>query len=325
MTLTARIIAIAMTTSLLCAAAAQAQGFPGKPVRIVPFGTAGGPVDTLARLYAEKLRERWKQPVIVEAKPGASGTLAADFVAKAPPDGTTFLITLSLTHINNAILQKTIPYDPFRDFAPLSQLAVGYGPALIAPPAAPFNDVRELVAYAKQKPAGVTYGTWGTGSTPHLFGEMLAKQAGVKLVHVPYKGEGAAHLDLFGGTLDIAWANSGTARTLLNSNRIKVLGATGSRRSQVLAQTPLFGEQGFDGFEPTTWIGAYAPGRTPPAIVDELSAALRKATRQPDIAARWRDIGFEPAGTTPEEFARIHKADFLKWARMIEAAGVTAE
>ena len=325
MTLTARIIAIAMTTSLLCAAAAQAQGFPGKPVRIVPFGTAGGPVDTLARLYAEKLRERWKQPVIVEAKPGASGTLAADFVAKAPPDGTTFLITLSLTHINNAILQKTIPYDPFRDFAPLSQLAVGYGPALIAPPAAPFNDVRELVEYAKQKPAGVTYGTWGTGSTPHLFGEMLAKQAGVKLVHVPYKGEGAAHLDLFGGTLDIAWANSGTARTLLNSNRIKVLGATGSRRSQVLAQTPLFGEQGFDGFEPTTWIGAYAPGRTPPAIVDELSDALRKATRQPDIAARWRDIGFEPAGTTPEEFARIHKADFLKWARMIEAAGVTAE
>jgi len=325
MTLTARIIAIAMTTSLLCAAAAQAQGFPGKPVRIVPFGTAGGPVDTLARLYAEKLRERWKQPVIVEAKPGASGTLAADFVAKAPPDGTTFLITLSLTHINNAILQKTIPYDPFRDFAPLSQLAVGYGPALIAPPAAPFNDVRELVEYAKQKPAGVTYGTWGTGSTPHLFGEMLAKQAGVKLVHVPYKGEGAAHLDLFGGTLDIAWANSGTARTLLNSNRIKVLGATGSRRSQVLAQTPLFGEQGFDGFEPTTWIGAYAPGRTPPAIVDELSAALRKATRQPDIAARWRDIGFEPAGTTPEEFARIHKADFLKWAQMIEAAGVTAE
>ena len=150
-------------------------------------------------------------------------------------------------------------------------------------------------------------------------------QAGVKLVHVPYKGEGAAHLDLFGGTLDIAWANSGTARTLLNSNRIKVLGATGSRRSQVLAQTPLFGEQGFDGFEPTTWIGAYAPGRTPPAIVDELSAALRKATRQPDIAARWRDIGFEPAGTTPEEFARIHKADFLKWAQMIEAAGVTAE
>ena len=325
MRMTARIIAITMTTSLLCATAAQAQGFPGKPVRIVPFGTAGGPVDTLARLYAEKLRERWKQPVIVEAKPGASGTLAADFVAKAPPDGTTFLVTLSLTHINNAILQKTIPYDPFRDFAPLSQLAVGYGPALIAPAAAPFNDVRELVAYARQKPAGLTYGTWGTGSTPHLFGEMLAKQAGIRLVQVPYKGEGAAHLDLIGGTLDIAWANSGTARTLLNSNRIKVLGATGSRRSQVLAQTPLFGEQGFDGFEPTTWIGAYAPARTPPAIVEELSAALREATRQPDIAARWRDIGFEPAGTTPEEFARIHKADFPKWARMIEAAGVTAE
>ena len=263
--------------------------------------------------------------MVIEPKPGASGIIASDFVARAAPDGYTVLVTLPLTHINNAILQKTIPYDPFRDFAPLSQLAVGYGPALIAPAAAPFNDVRELVAYAKQKPVGLTYGTWGTGSTPHLFGEMLAKQTGIRLVHVPYKGEGAAHLDLFGGTLDIAWANSGTARTLLNSNRVKVLGATGSRRSQVLAQTPLFGEQGFDGFEPTTWIGAYAPAKTPPAIVDELSAALREATRQPDIAARWRDIGFEPAGTTPEEFARIHKADFPKWARMIEAAGLTAE
>ena len=317
---------LALTAILFCiAGGAAAQAFPGKPVRIVPFGTAGGPVDIIARLYAERLRARWSQPVIVEAKPGASGTLAADLVAKAPPDGTTFLITLSLTHINNVVVQKNIPYDPFRDFEPLSQLAVGYGPALIAPAGAPFSDLRELIAYAKRKPAGLTYGTWGTGSTPHLFSELLARQAGVQLVHVPYKGETAAHLDLFAGALDLAWANTGTARTHLVSHKVKVLGATGSKRSDVLPDTPLFGEQGFSGFELTTWIGAYAPARTRPAVVSELSAALREATRAPEIAARWRDIGFEPTGTTSEEFARIHKADFPKWTQMIQAAGITPE
>lgn len=321
-----RLRALCLAATLSCmAGSAAAQAFPGKPVRIVPFGTAGGPVDIIARVYADKLRQRWNQPVIVEAKPGASGTLAADLVAKAAPDGTTILITLSLTHINNVVLQKNIPYDPFRDFEPLSQLAVGYGPALIAPAGAPFKDLRELVAYAKRKSGGLTYGTWGTGSTPHLFSEMLAKQAGVQLVHVPYKGEGAAHLDLFAGALDLAWANTGTARTHLKSGKVKVLGATGSKRSDVLPDTPLFGEQGFAGFELTTWIGAYAPAKTQAAIVQELSAALREATQQPDIAARWRDIGFEPAGTTPEEFARIHKADFPRWTQMIQAAGITPE
>lgn len=310
---------------LVLACGARAEGFPGKPVRIVPFGTAGGPVDTIARMYAERLRQRWKQPVIVEPKPGASGTLAADTVAKAPPDGTTFLITLSLTHINNAVLQKNLPYDPFRDFQPVSQLAVGYGPALLARADAPFDDLRGMVEAAKKKPGGLTYGTWGTGSTPHLYGTLLAKEAGVPLVHVPYKGEAAADLDLIGGALDLAWANSGTARNLLKSGKVKVLGATGSRRSDVLPDTPLFGEQGFKGFEPTTWIGAYAPAKTPKPIVEELAAALREATQAPEIAARWHDIGFEPTASSPEEFARIHKADFPKWAEMIKAAGLSPE
>ena len=305
--------------------AAQAQGFPAKPVRIVPFGTAGGPIDTLARLYADKLRERWKQTVIVEPKPGASGSLAADAVARAPADGSAFLFTLSLTHINNVILQKSIPYDPFRDFEPLTQLAVGYGPALLAPAGAPFNDVRGLLAFAKTRPEGVTYGTWGNGSTPHLLTEMLAKREGVKMVHVPYKGEAAAHLDLFGGALDLAWANSGTARNHLRTSKVKVLGATGLQRSQVLADTPLFGEQGFAGFDVTTWAAAFAPAKTPKAVVDELAAALREVTRHPDIRARWQDIGFEPVGGTPEELARILKTDFPKWEAIIKAVGIQPE
>ncbi len=309
----------------LWSALAFGQQFPSRPVRIVPFGTAGGPVDTLARMYAEKLRVRWNQTVIVEPKPGASGTLAADQVAKSAPDGTTFLFTLSLTHINNAVLQKNIPYDPFRDFEPVTLFAMGYGPALLAPANAPFNDVRGLVAYLKTRPAGMTYGTWGTGSTPHLFSEMLAMKEGIKLVHVPYKGEAAAHLDLFGGSLDLAWANTGTARTHLKSGKVKVLGATGSRRSEVLPETPLMGEQGFEGFEITTWMAAFAPAKTPKPIVNELYAALREATRDPVIAARWNDIGFEPVASTPEELARIHRADYPKWEAIIKTVGIPPE
>src|SRR5262245_45950009 len=315
----------ALLLLFLCGTLAEAQTFPGKPVRIVPFGTAGGPVDTIARLYGEKLRERWKQPVIVEPRPGASGTLAADFVAKSPPDGTTFLITLSLTHINNAVLQKSIPYDPFRDFEPVSLLALGYGPALVARADAPFGNVRELVAYAKGRSRGLSYGTWGNGSTPHLFSEMLARQNGIALVHVPYKGEGAAHVDLFGGSLDLAWANTGTARRHLDAGKVKVLGATGSRRSSVLADTPLFGEQGIEGFEITTWIAAFAPAKTPKAVIAELYAALRETTLAPEIAARWQDIGFEPVASTPEELARTHRADYPKWKAIIEAVGIQPE
>jgi tripartite-type tricarboxylate transporter receptor subunit TctC len=322
-----RLLGLLGSATLLCAAVsamAQTEAFPNRPIRIVPFGVSGGVIDGIARMYGEKLRERWKQPVILEAKPGASGTIAADFVAKAPPDGHTILFTLSLTHINNAILQKSIPYDPVKDFEPLTQLATG-GPAIIAPANAPFNDVRELVAYAKTRPEGITYGTWGTGSGAHLMGELLARQSGARLVHVPYKAEAAAHLDMFGGSLDFAWANPGSARNHLRSGKIKVIGLTGTRRLQVLPGVQLLGEQGWKGFDLDSWTAVYAPARTPKAIVEELSAAFREATRAPDIVARWIDLGFEPLGNSPEDFARNYKADFPKWVEIIKAAGVTPE
>ena len=303
---------------------AAAQGYPDRMVRIVPFGTSGGPIDTIARLYADKLRERWKQTVLVEAKPGASGTLAADFVARAPADGHTLLFTLSLTHINNVVLQKNIPYDPVKDFEPLSQLATG-GPALVAPAAAPFDDLSGFVQYAKGKSGGVSYGTWGTGSSAHLFGELLGRQTGARLLHVPYKGEAPAHLDMFGGALDVAWANPGTARNHVRAGKIKVIGLTGSRRLQVLPGVALFTEQGYKGFDLDSWVGTYAPAKTPKRTVDEIAAALREVTRLPEITARWIDMGFEPLGNTPEEFARNHRNDFPKWVEIIKAAGVNPE
>jgi tripartite-type tricarboxylate transporter receptor subunit TctC len=303
--------------------AQQPAQFPARVVRIVPFGTAGGPIDSIARIYAEKLKARWNQPVIVEARPGASGTIAADAVAKAAPDGYTVLLTLPLTHINNVVLQPRLPYDPVKDFEPLSQIATG-GPMLIARAAAPFSNVREFVAYAKAHP-GLSYGTWGNGSNAHLFGALLARQAGIELVHVPYKAEAAAHNDMFGESLGVAFANPSTARGLAQAGRIKVLGITGRQRVRSMPDVPTFTEQGFQGFDLDSWIGAYAPAKTPQPVLDEWSAALREITKMPDVQERLAGFGFEPLGNTPAEFRAGAKADFPRVADLIKAAGVTPE
>ena len=302
---------------------AHAQAFPARPIRIVPFGTAGGPIDTLARLYGDKLKARWGQPVIVEPRPGASGILAADYVAKAPPDGHTVLMTLSLTHINNAIIQPKLPYDPAKDFEPLSELATG-GPMLVARASSPFSNVTEFVSWAKTHPH-TTYGTWGNGSTAHLFGELLKRQNDLDLVHVPYKSEAAAHTDMLGETLGLAWANPSTARGLAQAGRIKVLGIAGSKRVRTMPDVPTFSEQGYAGFDLDSWIGVYAPAKTPQPIVDEWVQALREITRMPDVQERLAQFGFEPLGSTPQEFVARVKADTPRVAELIKAAGVTAE
>src|SRR5688572_31500488 len=165
--------------------------FPSKPIRIVPFGTAGGPIDSIARIYGEALKQRWNQSIVVDAKPGASGIVATDFVAKAPADGYTLLLTLSLTHTTVPLLQQKVPYDPVRDFQPLTKIATG-GPMFVVPASAPPNTLKEFVAWAKAK-GRVTYGTWGNGSAAHLFGELFKRQTGAPLEHVPYKGEPPAH------------------------------------------------------------------------------------------------------------------------------------
>ena len=303
--------------------AQPAPAFPSKVVRIVPFGTAGGPIDVLARVYGEKLQQRWGQPVVIDAKAGASGIIAADFVAKSPPDGHTVLMTLPLTHVNNAILMPKLPYDPVKDFAPLSMLATG-GPMLVARANAPFSNLKELVDHAK-KHDRMTYGTWGNGSSAHLFGELLKRQTGANLVHVPYKAEAAAHNDLFGESLDISWANPSTARAQTQAGKMKVLGIAGTRRVSTMPNVPTFGEQGFKGFDIDSWIGVYAPARTPPAVVDAWTTALREVTAMPDVRTKLTAFGFEPLGNTPAEFVQVYKSDYPRVAELIKAAGVTAE
>lgn len=311
-----------LLTQLPAAWAQTANAFPARPVRMVPFGTAGGPIDALARAYGEKLTQRWGQAILVDAKPGASGIIAADFVAKAPADGYTVMMTMPLTHVNNAILQK-LPYDPVKDFTPLSMLATG-GPMLVARADAPFNDVREFVEYARKQGKPLSYGTWGNGSAAHLFGELLRRQSGADLLHVAYKAEAAAHMDLFGQLLDFAWANPSTARNHVQSGKMKVLGIAGTRRVSVMPQVATFGEQGFQGFDVDSWIGIYAPAKLPIELQNAWVNALRDITAQPDIQARLTAFGFEPLANTPAQFMEVFKADYPRVANLIKAAGVTA-
>jgi tripartite-type tricarboxylate transporter receptor subunit TctC len=302
---------------------AQTAPFPNRMIRIVPFGTAGGPIDGIARAYADKLQARWGQTVIVEAKPGASGIVATDFVAKSPPDGYTVMFTLPLTHINVPILQK-VPYDPVHDFTPLSMIATG-GPMLVVRADAPFNDVKGFIEFAKAQGRPLNYGTWGNGSTAHLFGELLKRQSGAQLTHVPYKAEAAVHNDLFGNTLDFAWANPATARGHVQAGKMKVLAIAGTRRVSIMPMVPTFTEQGFVGFDIDSWIGVYAPAKLPADIQNTWVTALREITAMPDVAQRLIAFGFEPLGNTPAQFAERYQADYPRMAELIKAAGVTAQ
>lgn len=322
--LAAGLAALASTPLWAQTAQPSAPPFPSKVIRIVPFGTGGGPIDTLARVYAEKLQQRWGQSVIVDAKPGASGIIAADFVAKAQPDGHTVMFTLPLTHVNNAILQPKLPYDPVKDFSPLSQLATG-GPMLVARANAPYSDLKEFIEFARKSPKPLNYGTWGNGSTAHLFGELLKRQTGTNLVHVAYKAEAAAHNDLFGDVLDFAWANPSTARAQTQGGKMKALGIAGTRRVSIMPSVPTFNEQGFQGFDIDSWIGVYAPAKTPAPIVEAWTTALREITRMPEVSARLSAFGFEPLGNTPTQFMDLYRADYPRMAELIKAAGVTTE
>lgn len=302
---------------------AQQDPYPSRPIRVVPFGTAGGPIDAMARVYGEQITRRWGQQVLVDPKPGASGIVAADFVAKSPPDGYTLMLTLSLTHTTVPLLQKKVPYDALRDFQPLTQIGTG-GPMLVVPASNPASDLRSLVAWARAK-GRVTYGTWGNGSAAHIMGELLKSRTGAPLEHVPYKGEAAAHMDMFGGVLDIAWANPATARTHLRAGKLKVIGITGSRRVGTIPEVPTFTEQGFEGFALDSWMGFVGPAGMPPAVVDRLVALLRELTQAAEARSKLLDLGFEPLGNTPAEFAANQRAEIPQWAALIKAANVTVE
>lgn len=302
--------------AILClgAAGAMAQAFPAKPVRvIVPFPPGGG-ADALARLIGPRLTEIWGQQVIIENRPGASGHIGADFVAQSAADGYTLLMssTASLTEKN------------VDQFAPVSLVSAS-AYIVSANPRVAANNIRELIALAKASPGKLTFGSSGTGAASHLAAELFKSMAGVDLLHVPYKGTGQALTDLLAGTVDLMFAPSQTVMSHVQAGKLKALAVTGAKRSALLPELPTVAESGVPGYQAVGWFGLLAPVATPKATVAKLSADVKRVLGERMVRERMLALGADPAGDTPEEFARFIHDDQAKWSRLMKQAGITLE
>jgi tripartite-type tricarboxylate transporter receptor subunit TctC len=310
----ARLKNLLLIFGLAFSAAALSQAFPGRPVRvIVPFPPGGG-ADALARLMAPKLAEGWKEQVAVENRPGASGHIGADFVAQAPADGATLLMssTASLTEKNVA------------QFAPVT--LVSASPYVVTASAkVPAASIGELIIFARANPGKLSYASSGSGAASHLSAELFKSMARVDLLHVPYKGTGQALTDLLAGQVDLLFAPSQTVIQHVRVGKLKGLATTGLRRTERLPELPTVAESGLPGYEALGWFGLLAPAATPRPTVDRLSADANRVLADPEVRSRMVALGAEPRGNTPEEFARFIRDDQAKWAKLMREAGIRPE
>jgi tripartite-type tricarboxylate transporter receptor subunit TctC len=313
--------------TLLCVALpidARAQPYPSKPIRFVVPYPAGGPLDTVARLLGIRVAESTKQPVIVDNKPGAGGNIGADVVAKAPPDGYTILMGAVATHAINPTLYASIPYDPVKDFIPVTQIASTPN-VLVVNPAVPAGNVREFIAYAKANPGKLNFGSGSTGSAGHLAGELFKTLAGIDMTHVPYKGAAPAMNDLIGGRIQVMFDNLSSSLAQMRAGKVRALAVTTAKRSALAPELPTIAESGLPGFDINTWFGIFVPAGTPGGIVERLHGEFTKALAAPDIREKMRDLGAEPVGSSPGEFAAYIRSEGDKYARIIKASGARAD
>jgi tripartite-type tricarboxylate transporter receptor subunit TctC len=304
-----------------CGAAAAQQSFPSKPIRVVIPFVAGGSSDIVGRAMASKFQELLGQPGVVENKPGANGAIAAEFVAKADPDGYTLLVGSIGVFSINAALFKDLRYHPVRDFAPIT-LAVTTPNVLITKPGLAANSMKEVVDYAKKNPGKLSYCSSGTGSSDHLTAELLNQVAGISAVHVPYKGGAACQTDIMGGQVDISFQNLGAVTNYIRGNRMKALAVTAKARHPQLPNVPTTAEGGFPDLVVTSWQAAAAPAKTPREIVARLNDAAVKALRSPDVRERMSQIGFDVVAGTPEEFGRFMKEEVDRWTEVVKRGGI---
>ena len=303
------------------AASATAQDaaapFPNKPVRFIVPAAAGGPTDVVARLVAERLTQSLGQTVLVDNRPGASLMLGTSAVAKSAPDGYTLLFTTSTPIVMVPFTIKNVPYDVQKDFTTVSHL--GSTPlVLYVNAASTITNLKQLIDEVKAKPQNANYGSYGNGSSAHVLGEMLVRQAGVKMVHVPYKGVAPELQDLIGGQIMMAVADIGSAAPLVKGGRIRPVAVTGTRRSSVLPDVGTFAEQGISGMEAfSPWWGLFAPQQTPQAVVDRVSGDIAKLVRTPDFNARLLSFGIDPTGTTPAQANELTRNDMAKWQAIV--------
>jgi tripartite-type tricarboxylate transporter receptor subunit TctC len=304
--------------------AAQAQSYPGRPIKLVVPFAPGGSADLVGRLLAQQLSESLGQPVVVENKGGASGMLGNEYVAKSAPDGYTLTVgTLGPFAVNQTLFDQ-VPYDNIRDFAPISLTGVS-SHILVAHPSVPVTNVNELIALARRKPGQLTFASSGTGNATHLTFELFRARAGIDIVHVPYKGGGPAMADLVGGQVLFSFASMASAVPFVRAGRLHAIAVSGGERSALFPDVPTVAESGLPGFASEDWQGILAPAKTPPEIIGKLNSEIARILARAEVKAKLTAAGFDPKPSTPEWFAQFIQAETLKWAKLLKGIGIKAQ
>ena len=302
----------------MCSPLAMAQTYPSQNIKFVVPYAAGGATDALARMVGQKLQESWGQNVVIENKPGAGGTIGNNIVAKAPADGHTVLVGITAI-IQQPPMMPNLPYDVFKDFAPVTRIAIS--PSMfVVPPSTPVNNLKEFVALVKANPGKYNYGTYGAGTSSHIQGSLLNMQAGLDMVQIPFAGAAPLVNNMVGGQLTSAFIDMGSARAHLKS--FKVLAVTGTRRLPGLNDVPTFAEQGYHSFDPYGWFAFFLPAATPAAVVNKFSDEVNRILALPDVTSRIEGMGLMAGGGKPADFAQTLKSDAAIYEKIIRDANI---
>jgi len=302
--------------------AAQGQDFPNRPVKLLVPQTPGGASDVLARIVAQKLSEKWGQPVVVENRAGAGGNIGMENVATSPPDGYTLLMSYVGTHAINGSLYKKLSFDPEKDFAPVATLATL--PFVVVTKAdSPIKTIADLAAAAKT--GRLTYGSAGNGSVNHLLGEMFNSAAGVKMVHVPYRGAAPAMQDLMGGQINLVFTSLPSVSGAIKQGTLHPIAVTSAKRAPAFSTIPTVAESGFKDFDVSPWFGLFAPAKVPPQVVRKINADVNEILKSKDVVEKFSAQGAEPYLTDPQQFAAVLKADILKWGQVVKSSGASVD
>jgi tripartite-type tricarboxylate transporter receptor subunit TctC len=319
-----RVVTLAVSALLAAALPAHAQSdYPNKAARIMVGANAGGGTDIIARMLADKFAESLKQPFVVENRPGASNTIAADLTAKAAPDGYTLLVA---TNTGQAIAPHLLKlsFDPLKQLQPVGLIVVVPN-VLVVGEGVAAKDVKTLVAAAKAQPGSLRYASSGIGSTQHIAGEAFDQAAGIKTVHIPYKGSSQAHVDILGGNVEMMFDTTSSAMPHIKSGKFRPLAVTSPQRSAELPNVPTIAEAGYPAAEMTTWYGLFVTGGTPKPIVDKLHAELQRVLKLPDVQAKLKGLGGEPGALTIEQFAEMNRKEYDRFGALIKSANIKAE
>lgn len=314
-------LAAGAMTAAVCVFGAQAQSYPAKPVRIIVGYAPGGGVDLTARLLAPGLNEALGQPVLVENRTGASGNIGTEAVVRSAPDGHMLLMGYNGNLVINPALSSKVPFDPVRDLTPVALTVVSTN-LLVSHPSLPIRSVKELVEFAKARPGQVNYASSGVGAVGHMAAELLATTAGIQLVHIPYKGNGAAIAEVLAGQVPLMFSAPGAVINHVRAGKLRALATASNRRPQGLESIPTFAEAGYPAVEASAWFGVFGPAGMPSAIVDKLNAEVVRLLKSPDIQAKLTKSGYDVSPSTAAELGQLVKNDLAKWVKVVQSSGM---